>query len=270
MKDRSLLLPALIAFSIHALLLFPDFGMTRPDLPSAIASIKVTLVAPPESALAPTTEPSPAEKPEPTVEPEQITAEPTDTPEPPAKIEPMPEPQPAPELVAEPEPVPVPEPVEIAVEPTRRDARKESEPPVDVASIETPANEAVARADSEPAGVPEVPKEASTDKLESSVQTEYTMPTVDRSPAYTYNPKPTYPRAARRAGRQGTVMLHVEVLADGHVDRIEIDKSSGYELLDDAAVEAVRRWRFVPAKRGKSSVRAWVRIPVEFNLRDRE
>ena len=65
-------------------------------------------------------------------------------------------------------------------------------------------------------------------------------------------------------------MLMVEVLENGRAGEISIENSSGYELLDDAAIKGVRRWRFVPAKNGGRAVRARVRIPVEFNLRDRK
>ena len=64
-------------------------------------------------------------------------------------------------------------------------------------------------------------------------------------------------------------MLMVEVLENGRAGEISIENSSGYELLDDAAIKGVRRWRFVPARKGSRAVRARVRIPVEFNLRDK-
>jgi protein TonB len=65
-------------------------------------------------------------------------------------------------------------------------------------------------------------------------------------------------------------MLLVEVLASGRVGKVEIETSSGYDILDEAAVKAVRRWRFTPAKKGRRPVSAWVRIPVEFDLRSDE
>ena len=256
MKDRTLLLSALIACCIHALLMFANFGTTRPDLPSAMASIKVTLLAPPESAFAPAPEPPPPETIEPAVKPEPKT---------------IPESQPAPMLVAEPEPLPVPEPAPAPVAVTRQvvpQASQEPEPSVEPLPAEAPKRETTGPPDSERAERSDAPADVSTEMPESSVRSEHPTPTVDRLPAYTYNPKPAYPRTARRRGQEGTVLLLVEVLATGRVSRIEIEKSSGYELLDGAAVETVRKWRFVPAKRGSVSVRAWVRIPIEFDLRD--
>jgi protein TonB len=82
------------------------------------------------------------------------------------------------------------------------------------------------------------------------------------------NPKPEYPREARRNGQEGMVMLLVEVLPNGDARKVSIEKSSGHELLDNAAVKAVRKWRFVPAKKGANPTPAWVKIPVEFSLED--
>ena len=77
---------------------------------------------------------------------------------------------------------------------------------------------------------------------------------------------PTYPAAARRAGLQGTARLRVQILADGRVGEIVVDTSTGHQALDQAATEAVRRWRFEPARRGTEPVATWVLLPVEFHL----
>jgi periplasmic protein TonB len=84
---------------------------------------------------------------------------------------------------------------------------------------------------------------------------------------YGASPPPDYPVRARRRGEQGTVMLRVLVGSDGAVLRAEIAQSSGYRLLDDAAVEAVRkRWRFVAARRDGEAVESWVIVPIRFAL----
>jgi TonB family protein len=85
-------------------------------------------------------------------------------------------------------------------------------------------------------------------------------------PRYTENPKPTYPEEAREKGHQGEVVLRVEVLINGQVGQIEIKKSSGYELLDHSALTTVKRWRFIPAKKGEASIPLWVNIPIKFQL----
>lgn len=80
------------------------------------------------------------------------------------------------------------------------------------------------------------------------------------------NPKPIYPSLARRRGWEGLVLLHVEVDDMGHPQRVEIKQSSGFPVLDRAAVDAVNRWQFVPARRGGVAVGGWVDVPVQFRL----
>lgn len=84
--------------------------------------------------------------------------------------------------------------------------------------------------------------------------------------AYLRNPPPEYPRASRRLGEQGRVVLRVRVEADGRPSRLEVQHSSGSPRLDDAALDAVRRWSFVAARRGDEKVAAWVLVPMEFRL----
>jgi TonB family protein len=86
-------------------------------------------------------------------------------------------------------------------------------------------------------------------------------------PKYAENPKPLYPREARKKGYQGEVMLKVEVLANGQVGRVEVKKSSGYELLDRSASTAVKQWKFTPAKKGKETIPFWVNIPIKFQIK---
>jgi protein TonB len=84
--------------------------------------------------------------------------------------------------------------------------------------------------------------------------------------AYLRNPAPVYPPVARRSGDQGTVMLKVLVSPEGAPLRIELDQSSGSKSLDGAALDAVKGWRFVPARRGAQNIEGWVRVPVVFKL----
>ncbi len=86
------------------------------------------------------------------------------------------------------------------------------------------------------------------------------MPAVTEPRPLADNPPPDYPAAAVRAGRQGRVVLEVEVRADGTVGDCTVVASSGHRLLDHAAVDAVRRWRF---RDGPGRVR----VPIEFVLR---
>lgn len=85
---------------------------------------------------------------------------------------------------------------------------------------------------------------------------------------YLDNPAPAYPALSRRLGEQGRVMLRVQVEADGLPTSVEVRTSSGFERLDQAALEAVRRWKFVPAKLGDKAVSASVVVPIAFNLKN--
>jgi protein TonB len=84
--------------------------------------------------------------------------------------------------------------------------------------------------------------------------------------AYLNNPAPVYPTYARHKGIQGKVLIEVVVKADGSAQKLEIARSSGHESLDLAALEAVKQWRFIPAKRGNKAVEANVVVPVEFKI----
>jgi TonB family protein len=85
-------------------------------------------------------------------------------------------------------------------------------------------------------------------------------------PAYLRNPLPSYPRVARKHGWEGTTLLQVEVLDDGCGGKIEILNSSGHQVLDETAVETVRRWKFLPARSGTVPVRSIVEIPIRFRM----
>jgi protein TonB len=83
---------------------------------------------------------------------------------------------------------------------------------------------------------------------------------------YLSNPVPRYPPVSRRLREEGTVMLRVRVTADGEAADVRLEHTSGFPRLDTAAISAVKRWRFVPARRGKEVVEAWVLVPIEFEL----
>lgn len=85
-------------------------------------------------------------------------------------------------------------------------------------------------------------------------------------PRYAENPKPIYPQEARKKRYEGEVILRVEVLQNGRVGQVDVKKSSGYDLLDRSALKAVKKWKFVPAKKGEKAIPLWVNIPVKFQL----
>ena len=83
---------------------------------------------------------------------------------------------------------------------------------------------------------------------------------------YLRNPAPRYPEAARRSGEQGMVTLRVRVARDGAASGVTVEKSSGSPHLDAAALEAVRAWRFSPARRGTETIESWMLVPIVFRL----
>lgn len=90
------------------------------------------------------------------------------------------------------------------------------------------------------------------------------QPRIDAS--YKGNPKPVYPPLSRRLGEAGVVTLRVYVKEDGTVGEMQLQRSSGFPRLDRSAMDAVGRWKFVPAKRGAQPFATWYTLPVNFDL----
>ena len=78
--------------------------------------------------------------------------------------------------------------------------------------------------------------------------------------------RPRYPESARRAGVQGTTLLKLRVLENGRVGEVLVEQSAGHRDLDNAAAEAVKGWRFEPARIGKEPIAVWVILQVKFEL----
>lgn len=172
------------------------------------------------------------------VAPEPEPAPPPPKPVPPPKPEPKPVPTPKPVAKPTPKPTPKPEPVrEVAQEPVQQAAPTPPAPPSAPVQQATPAPEA-------PAPV--------------------TPPRTDA--AHLNNPAPQYPALSRRLGEQGRVMLDVYILPDGSVGEIKLNRSSGFPRLDNAALQAVKTWKYVPAKRGDKPIPFWYVQPVSFVL----
>ena len=84
---------------------------------------------------------------------------------------------------------------------------------------------------------------------------------------YLQNPKPRYPPISMRMGEQGTVLVQVLVTDKGVAKDVKLQTSSGFFRLDNAALEAVARWRFVPGKRAGVPETMWFTVPITFGLR---
>ncbi len=141
-------------------------------------------------------------------------------------------------------------------------------PPAEVAPAPA-AVTATLPAISEPAPAPGPPAPAPSSPALVASKPSTTPPdgvTRTARPQGGYQVRPTYPAAPRRLGIQGTTMLRVHVLADGRIGDVLVERSAGHPDLDQAATDAVRRWRFEPARRGEDAVAMWVLLPVEFRL----
>jgi TonB family protein len=90
---------------------------------------------------------------------------------------------------------------------------------------------------------------------------------IRSEPKYKINPKPPYPLYARERGFEGVSILLVEVLENGKVGKISLERSSGYKILDEAALKTVKEWQFKPAYEGDRPITMWVRIPIRFELK---
>jgi periplasmic protein TonB len=81
---------------------------------------------------------------------------------------------------------------------------------------------------------------------------------------YRHQFPPEYPKRARERGQQGKVILQALVDTGGKTREVKIVKSSGFNLLDEAALVAVRKWEFAPMRRDGKIVLSWVQVPVQF------
>lgn len=169
---------------------------------------------------------------------------PTVAPEPPPPT-PVP-PKITPKAVKTPAPRPAPQPLPVADAPATPNA-----PVVAPASPEPPNPAPVAAA---PIAAPEAPPAPARIELPSS------------NAAYLQNPIPTYPAVSKRMGEQGKVVLRVFIGTDGLPQKIELNRSSGFERLDRQAQDTVARWKFVPGKRNGVPEAMWYLVPINFVL----
>jgi protein TonB len=117
--------------------------------------------------------------------------------------------------------------------------------------------------------VPEVPVEIPIEEAPPVVDTVTTAPTP---PAEVQNlsvknrVEPAYPAASRRAGEEGTGVFRVLVSERGQPVEVSVVQSSGFPRLDQAAMEAIKRWRFAAATNGSTPVTAYTTVRVTFRL----
>lgn len=191
------------------------------------------------------------------------------------KVEPQPKPVALPKPVTPPKPVvpprpkapPKPKPVALP----RPDPKPEP-PPVERAepAEESPPAKAV-QAPPEPVAPPaptESPSASATHNGHAAnAKREGATSGEGNSPAhYLQRPNPEYPAVAKRRNWEGRVVVRVKILADGSCGQAEIHQSSGHDVLDEAALEAVCKVRYAPNKRNGQPVEGWANVPINFNL----
>ena len=182
------------------------------------------------------------------------TSTPQPSPQPTAPVIP-PKESPVPEPVVQPKPEPSPTPkVEPAIVKKQRQAKAAQERELARKRIEEKRRQKLNAQKAENAR-----KKAAT-----AVARQRTV----SKPSGISQPKPKYPPAARRAGQQGTVTLSFTIGSSGEVISARIAKSSGYILLDNAALSAIRSWRFKPARNALGEAVSYsYTLPVPFRLR---
>ncbi len=191
------------------------------------------------------------------VVPVAVLSELIETPQPQVLPEPpQPKPQPAPAPKASPQPKPAaqsgPQPVAIATpipEPQAPTGVVEPQPPA-------PPTNAVAVAAEPSVATPAPTASAAPPKLE--------LPSS--SADYLNNPPPPYPPLSKRLGEQGKVVVRAFIETNGTASKAEIRTSSGYERLDQTALQTVLKWRYVPGKRAGVPEAMWFNVPISFVL----
>lgn len=161
---------------------------------------------------------------------------------------------PAPEVQKPPEAKPLPVIKPQPVKQQRTPAPKTPTPPIEATTSTVPAPSAPVAAPPEAKPTPAAPP-AEAPIVQARFDADYLN-----------NPAPSYPPLSRRMGEEGKVILRVSVNPQGSADSVELRTSSGSQRLDDAAVNTVKRWKFIPAKRGVEPVQSWVLVPIIFKL----
>jgi protein TonB len=170
-----------------------------------------------------------------------------------------PEPETPPPVKRKPEPLPKPEPAQAPVKPQATAQAEQPAPMLSLPAQQAPAENTFTVPGPKPVEAPLAPMQ------KPQVASAAATPPAFNA-AYLRNPAPRYPLAARRFGEQGTVTLRILVTAEGLPARVDLEKTSGSVHLDSAAIEAVKGWRFTPARRGNDAVEGWVLVPIVFRL----
>jgi periplasmic protein TonB len=169
---------------------------------------------------------------------------------------------------APPVPIPTPTPpVPVKQSVTKPTPVTQTAPPILTVNEPVPADAAfVAPTLQPPAPVapPSVPVAAVVSAPPAPVPAKVVLPSSDAD--YLNNPKPPYPPMSKRLNEQGNVMVRIYIDADGLPQKAELQRTSGFERLDQAALAVVMKWRYVAGKRGGVTEAMWMGTTIKFIL----
>ncbi|WP_095151367.1 energy transducer TonB [Pseudomonas sp. Irchel s3b5] len=178
--------------------------------------------------------------------------------------------QPAPPVVQPPPPQPAPQPVVEPPPPVEDELAVKPPPPKPIPKpkpVVKPAPKPVAKPVTPQPPAPVAPPPVAAAPAPAAPRAPQPVTPASANAGYLHNPAPEYPSQAMRRGWEGTVVLRVHVLASGKPGEIQLQKSSGRDSLDTAALAAVKRWSFVPAKQGDVAQDGWVSVPIDFKIK---
>ncbi len=282
--SRGMVLAVVLSLLVHAVALLVVLwrpAMRVPVVPENQATVQVIVGTGHQTGASVPPPAPPPRKPEPEVRREEVVPPPVPAPPVPKPEAPKPEAEPPPPRPPAPKtdvPVPVPPPPPTP-QPSETVAPAPVQPPAPVAKAEaTPAGPPPVQAPrTEVTPAPE-PKVTTAPMTRPNLPLEFgdlggplasIDPNQDKSLQAATRPDqgnlpPAYPPEAERRREEGTVALALHIGADGFVDRVDMVQSSGYPLLDQAAVSRLRTWHFTPAVQGGVPVASIYRIAVTF------
>jgi periplasmic protein TonB len=164
-------------------------------------------------------------------------------------------------------PIPTPPPMPVKQATVKPTPVTQTAPPILTVNEPAPAATAfVAPTPQPPAPIaqPSVPVAAVASAPPAPAPVKVVLPSSDAD--YLNNPKPPYPPMSKRLNEQGNVMVRIYIDADGLPQKAELQRTSGFERLDQAALAVVMKWRYVPGKRGGVPEAMWMGTTIKFIL----
>jgi TonB family protein len=112
----------------------------------------------------------------------------------------------------------------------------------------------------------ELAKERSTESKQDGALASAPVSMPNSEASELNNPKPPYPAISRKLREQGLVLLKACISTSGTLDSLEIRQGSGYSRLDQVALQTVKQWKFIPARKGSAPIPMCYELPVKFTL----